>query len=142
MKKILKKVSKAEKKAIEKTIKEVLERYPEISFAYIHGSFAQEKDFSDVDLAVYLKDLPPSPLEYELKMETELMDAIHGYPADVRVLNRSPLSFRYNVIKGGVLLIVRDDDTRTEFLEATFSNYFDFAPYRYKYLRETLGLGV
>ncbi|MEK6576497.1 MAG: nucleotidyltransferase domain-containing protein [Nitrospirota bacterium] len=132
----------AEKKVIENAIKKVLEEDPEISFAYIHGSFVKGGDFNDIDLAIYLKNPPLSPLDYELKMETELMDAVGSHPIDVRVLNVSPLSFRYNVIKGGVLLIVRDDDKRTDFHEATLSNYLDFVLYRNLYLKETLGLRV
>lgn len=58
------------------------------------------------------------------------------YPIDVRALNGSPLSFRYHVIKEGMLLMVKDDDLRSDFQEATLSGYFDFAPYRTIYLKE------
>ena len=137
-----KKISQTEKRAIENNIKSVLEKHPEIVFAYIHGSFAKREDFKDIDVAVYLKDIPSSPLQYELALETALMGAAPHYPVDVRMLNASPLSFKYNVIKEGVLLMVRDDDLRTDFQEATLASYFDFAPYRKMYLKETLVLGL
>lgn len=137
-----KKISPAGKMAIENNIKIVLEKHPEIVFAYIHGSFAKQEDFKDIDVAVSLKDIPSSPLQYELALEAKLMAAVAHYPVDVRVLNASPVSFKYNVIRGGVLLLVRDDDLRADFQEATLFTYFDFAPYRNMYLKETLGLGV
>ncbi len=137
-----KKIPKDKRTAIENNLKEVLEKHPKISFAYLHGSFIKDEGFGDIDVAVYLKDIPPSPLDYELKLETELMDAVGCYTVDVRVLNMSPLSFKYNVIKDGVLLIVRDDELRAQFQETTLINYFDFAPYRNNYLKETLGVGV
>lgn len=120
----------------------MLEKHPEIIFAYIHGSFAKQADFKDIDVAVYLKEPPSSFLQYELALETELMSAIAPYPIDIRALNGSPLSFRYHVIKEGTLLMVKDDDLRADFQEATLSGYFDFAPYRTMYIKETLGLGI
>ena len=137
-----KNISKVEKVVIEDSLRKVLEKHLEIFFAYIHGSFTKEGDFRDIDVAVYLKEVHPSPLQYELKMETELMEAVGKYQVDVRVLNSSPLSFKYNVLKEGVRLFVRNDEARTDFQEATLTNYFDFAPYRNMYLKETLGLGV
>ena len=137
-----KKISQTEKQLVENCIKNALKKRPEIVFAYIHGSFAKQEGFKDIDVAVYLKDVPSSLLQYELGLETELMGAIAHYPVDVRALNGSPLSFKYHVIKEGTLLIVRDDDMRADFQEVTLSAYFDFAPYRTMYVKETLGLGV
>lgn len=142
MEKRHKKISDAEKEAIEKALKKVLEKHAEISFAYLHGSFTKKQGFKDIDIAVYLIETPSSILDYELKLETELMQAAVHYQVDVRVLNASPLSFRYNVIKEGIPLIVRDDDKRAEFQEATLIDYFDFAPYRKMYLKEVLGVGI
>lgn len=142
MEKRHRKISDAEKEAIKKDLKKVLEKHPEISFAYLHGSFIKEQGFKDIDIAVYLIETPSSILDYELKLETELMGAAVHYQVDVRVLNSSPLSFRYNVIKEGIPLIVRDDDKRAEFQENTLIDYFDFAPYRKMYLKEVLGVGI
>lgn len=128
------------KKAIEEKIRKALKKYAEISFAYLHGSFINEDGFKDIDVAVYIKELPQSILDYELQLETALMKVIEKYIVDVRVLNTSPLSFRYNVIKSGILLVATNDDERADFQEATLSRYFDFAPYRNLYLRETLGV--
>ena len=73
------------------------------------------KILNDIDVALYLSSTPAAPLEYELSLEAAFSDVIQKYPVDVRILNVAPLSFRYNVIKEGVLLIVRDDERRTGF---------------------------
>ncbi len=139
---ILNKLKKPDKEAIEQIIRRVLEKHLEISFAYLHGSFVKGDAFRDIDVAVYMEKLPESVLEYELKMETELIKAVGGYIIDVRVLNTAPLSFKYNVIKDGVVLLVKDDEKRADFEEATIAAYLDFLPYRNMYLEETLGVKV
>jgi predicted nucleotidyltransferase len=130
------------KRAMEGILRTVLEKRPEISFAYIHGSFARGEDFRDIDVAVYLKVPSDSPLRYELTLEAELMEAVGKYLVDVRVLNGAPVSFAYHVFKDGNVLIARDDDERSDFQEAVLARYFDFAPYRAEYLKETLGRAV
>ncbi len=126
------------KEDIIKNIKEILIDKKEILFVYIHGSFVNEEYFNDIDIGVYLESLPPSPLEYELSLEAELIDKIRGYIFDIRILNNAPLSFRYNVIKYGILLFAHDDDLRSEFQEKTVINYLDFLPFRKRYLKEVL----
>lgn len=124
-------------------LREDLEMRSEISFAYLHGSFRTGRDFRDIDVAVFLKNEAACPLlQYELAVEAGLMEVSGGLPVDVRVLNASPLSFRYRVIREGMLLFSRNDDERSDFHEATLSAYFDFAPYRRRYLKETLGSGI
>lgn len=137
-----KKLPKAEKETIVNRITKSLEVHQEISFAYIHGSFLQESNFRDIDVAVYLKNTPESPLQYELQLEAELMKSLGKFTIDVRVLNASPLSFCYHVIKGGRILMARDDDIRADFQENTIKRYLDFAPFRKMYLKEVLGLGI
>ncbi|MGZ6192418.1 MAG: type VII toxin-antitoxin system MntA family adenylyltransferase antitoxin [Syntrophales bacterium] len=123
-------------------IRSFLEKLPDLLFAYVHGSFIMDEKFRDIDVAIYLKAAPTSPLQMEIDLETELANVINKCPVDVRILNDAPLSFRYNVIKYGKSLIVIDDDARSNFEESTFSHYFDFAPYRKLYLKEALGRGV
>jgi uncharacterized protein len=131
-----------ERKSIIDRLKSCLESHRDIVFAYLHGSFAIGDRFKDIDIAVYLDSLPSSPLQVELEIETELGDAIKKYPVDVRILNNSPLSFRYNVIKHGEPIVVHDDDLRSDFVETTLSNYFDFSPFLKIYLKEALGSGI
>lgn len=136
------KPTRSEKDAIENSLKGLLKKHPEVVFAYVHGSFARGEEFSDIDIALYLGDIPAGPLEYELSLEAECSKIVARFPVDVKVLNAAPLSFRYHVIKDGALLIERDGEKRTGFQEATLADYFDFAPYRALYVKEVLGLGV
>jgi len=133
-------------------VKRYLMQDKAILFAYIHGSFAEDRPFRDVDIAIYLDERSlasedmHSPLAYELALETGL-DAIlvgEGCPVtpDVRILNYAPLSFRYGVIKMGLLLFARDDDLRVDFEVGTLTRYFDFAPFRKRYLQEVFHLGA
>ena len=70
------------------------------------------------------------------------MKALGKYIVDVRILNGAPLSFKYNLIKDGIVLLSKDDDKRVDFEEKTIVLYLDFLPYRKLYLRETLGVEV
>ncbi|MCX5847378.1 MAG: nucleotidyltransferase domain-containing protein [Deltaproteobacteria bacterium] len=142
MKSIYFQISTQTKEEIITHIRSFLEKLPDLVFAYVHGSFITDEKFRDIDVAVYLKAAPLSPLQMELDLETELANVINNYPVDVRILNDAPLSFRYNIIKHGKPLVVFDDDARSDFEESTFSHYFDFAPYRKLYLKEALGRGV
>lgn len=136
------KLTESKKNEITTSLKNAIEKHPEISFAYLHGSFLKDAYFRDIDIAVYLDNMPSSPLEYELKMESELMEVAGKYQVDVRILNASPPSFGFNVLKNGLLLIVQDKEVRADFQEHTMRAYFDFSPFRKAYLRETLGLGI
>jgi predicted nucleotidyltransferase len=135
-------LSETDRKKIIKKIKDILEKISEISFAFTHGSFVKGGHFRDIDIAIFLDQIPESLIDYELSLETELMSTIGTYQVDVRVLNRAPLSFKFNVIKNGTILFVKDDNKRTDFQEVVLSLYFDFEPYRNNYLRETIGTGV
>lgn len=135
-------ISKEERTAVEEKLRAVLEKHGEISFAYVHGSFAEGLEFADVDIGLYLSALPPDPLAYEIERESELARAGFLFAIDIRILNEAPLSFRYNVIKSGHPLFERSKDERSDFVERTLDLYFDFAPYRRMYLRETLGIGL
>jgi hypothetical protein len=121
-----------------KKLTETLRNREEIIFAYVHGSFLTGS-FRDVDVAVYLEDNKDiKDVFYELQLEVEL-EKILGLPADTRILNSAPLSFRFSVIQG-LLLFSKDERTRTDFEVSTISEYHDFAYFRRRYRREALGI--
>ena len=131
-----------ERTHLESAAKAFLAAKDGILFAYIHGSFVTGERFRDVDLAVYFANPRGRRIEEELSLESELSRVMKNLPVDLRILNDAPLSFRYNVIRYGHPVFVRDSDARFEFEESTLRDYFDFAPYREMYLRETLGVGL
>jgi uncharacterized protein len=108
-------------------------------FAYLHGSFLESKTFQDIDVAVYLEETTKydiNIIEYEIALSL-LVEKQLRMAADVKALNWAPLSFRYNVSRG-LLLLSRDELKREDFLCATWMEYFDFLPISKAYVREVL----
>ncbi|RLG57904.1 MAG: nucleotidyltransferase domain-containing protein [Candidatus Hydrothermarchaeota archaeon] len=133
-----------EKVIIKSEIKKILKTMPNILFAYIHGSFLKEK-FRDIDVAIYLDKEYEYDKKTILKKELELEEILGRkikYPVDVRVLNNSPLSFRFNVIRYGEILFSKNEDVRSDFEALTISEYHDFAYFRRVYMKEALNLEV
>ncbi|MFH1127768.1 MAG: nucleotidyltransferase domain-containing protein [archaeon] len=133
------KSTKSEKEKVKEIITDILEKREEILFSYIHGSFI-ENDFRDIDIAVYLKNKKRF-LKYELNLEREIEDVV-GYPADVRVLNQSPLSFRFNVIKNGILLFSNDENIRCDFESLGIVEHHDFDYQMKNYRKEAMGIEI
>ena len=128
-----------------KVLERALEKEQGLCAVYVHGSFIKGGPFHDIDLALYYHPTPKfNPLDKELDLEVALEEGLikAGFriPVDVRIINKAPLSFRYNVIKEGQLLLVRDDNQRVDFEVLTLTKYFDFAPFRAAYLKEVLRL--
>jgi len=129
------------RKEIEVRLTQFARNRTEIVLAYLHGSFL-EGAFRDIDIAVFLTEIVRSEaLHYELDMENEL-DRLISLPFDVRVLNHAPLSFRFNVVKTGILLLSRDEGIRSDFESLTIVEYHDFDFLRRIYRREAIGIEV
>lgn len=107
----------------------------EIVLAYVFGSFIESDTFSDIDIGVLTSGNIKSPLKYEFELEIQIEDHI-GYPIDVRILKNAPLSFCQNVIRHGHIIIERDANLTADFMGQTLKKYFDFAPFRRRYLEE------
>jgi predicted nucleotidyltransferase len=120
-------------------LSQTLSQRNEILFAYLHGSFLESKTFQDIDVAVYLEETTKHDIniiEYEIALSL-LVEKQLRMAADVKALNWAPLSFRYNVSRG-LLLLSRDELKREDFLCATWMEYFDFLPISKAYVREVL----
>ena len=124
-----------QKEQIVENIISALNRHEEIVAAYFFGSFVRTDTFSDIDVGLLIDDEINSALDYELKLEIELENII-GYPVDIRNLNHAPLSFCYQVIRHGRIIIDKKPNLRAEFTGYILKKYFDFAPYRRRYLHE------
>lgn len=124
------------KEQIAQKLEQCLEAKPEVLFACLYGSFL-EGAFRDIDIGIFLdeKRVPPEQqLQYQLGLLEELSPLVN-YSLDVRVFNRAPLAFRYNVTRGR-LLFTRDEEVSNKFIEHTRLEYFDFQPVIEKYLEE------
>lgn len=122
---------------IVKDLSSALFKREEIVFALLHGSFIVEEKFNDIDVAVFIKEQTGSILQYELNLEAELI--ISGsFPKeiDIRIFNKAPLYFQYNVIKNGDLLFTKSNDVFYDFKELVIRDYLDFLPHYREYLKE------
>lgn len=97
---------------------------PEISMAFVFGSYAKNRQISesDVDIAVYFKpagreieweEQKEYPGENKLWVETE---RILGVDTDLVVLNRAPSGLAADVLRTGVPIIIKDKGLYWDFL--------------------------
>ena len=114
---------------------------PDIKVAYLFGSFASNVYFADIDIGLLLELDNRNVLTYEFNVEHAL-EKIIKLPVDIRVLNRAPLSFCYNVIKSKNVLLDRDSNFRAEFESRTLRQYFDFLPFQKRYLAEVVNAPI
>jgi len=113
----------------------------EIAFAYVHGSALTASAPRDIDIAIVLREDAFATfvrtgglnLDYAIPLEIELDHAL-GRKADVHVINRAPLAFRFRVVSQGVAVVDNDPDARAQFEYLSRCEYFDFCPRRREYL--------
>lgn len=98
----------------------------DVVFAYLHGSFASDGPFHDVDVAVFLDDPAVRATERALELADRLTRAT-GYPVDVRAINDAPLAFQFRALQGR-LLVVHDEERLANFMERVGRLYLDIAP--------------
>jgi predicted nucleotidyltransferase len=118
-------------------LRDLLAEEKGVLFAYLHGSIVQADEFRDVDIGVYLVDSvarSTDGADYEISLSLRLEKGL-GLPVDVKILNNAPLSFQYHVSRG-ILFLDRNPSIRENFLQRTWSGYFDFLPLARIYLEE------
>lgn len=119
-------------------LREALQREPGVAFGLLHGSAAEGLPFQDLDLALWLDDLPEDPLEYILDLGARLERHL-GLPCDVHLLNEAPPGFAYNASRGRVLT-ARDPEQVAHWRENVWTRYFSFEPLLRRHTRDLLGL--
>ncbi|MCX9029528.1 MAG: nucleotidyltransferase domain-containing protein [Candidatus Methanoperedens sp.] len=122
------------KENIKSAIREILKTKKEVRFAFLHGSFLEERSFHDIDVAVFISGIPEDFFDYELSLSSILEGRIR-LPLDVKILNYAPLAFRYEVTRGEVIFS-RDEETRLRFIENTWNEYMDYKPVAEYIVRE------
>jgi len=106
-----------------------------IVVAYVFGTFFNSESFSDIDVGLIMRSEPDQPLNLELTLETQL-ERIVKYPVDIRILNNAPIAFSQNVFRTGRVILDRDPNARADFQGMVLKKYYDFAPFRQRYLQE------
>lgn len=113
-----------------------------ILFAYVFGSFSSGKSFNDIDVGIFVShETSKAQLYLELEIERELGDILH-IPVDVRIINSTPPSFVYNVLKSGTVIVDNNEYLRNDFEALVVKKYFDFKHLRNEYLREIINASV
>jgi len=117
------------KKQIKKVIEKFIESNIDIKFAYLFGSFVEEENFNDVDLALYpQKEIDNIKIALELEKQTKIS-------FDVIDIRKAPDHLIHTISKGEVI-VDNDEDFRIDFITKSWSKYFDFKYYRDRYLEE------
>lgn len=119
----------------------LLDKRKEVAAAYLFGSFNSSDSFSDIDLGILMETVIAKPLSFEMKLEQHL-EKIADYQVDIKVLNKAPISFCQNVIRGGKIILDRDPNFRADFEGMVLREYFDFYPFRRRYLEEVLNAPI
>ncbi len=116
-------VSEEVKSKILDKLMHILKNIDDIVFAYVHGSFIEEKYFRDIDIAIWITN-EEKAFTYTLELSTKA-GIETGYPIDIHVLNNAPLPFRYHVFIRGRLLFSRDEYLRSVVEASSILMYLD-----------------
>lgn len=117
---------------LEQSLIELLGGYGPIVAAYLFGSTAAglAHRHSDLDVALLLAEELDADARLDLRMEiVETLEHRTGRPVDVVILNDAPPVLRFQALRHGRLLLVRDDDARCLFEMRSYNLYYDFKPY-------------
>lgn len=124
------------KKQIQSKLNEFLQRRPEISFAYIFGSFTQSENYHDIDIAVFLNenfdknDLKKFPYGYESSIAAALTNLLHTDKIDIVVLNTAPPLITNRIINTGKLLFDKNKFNRIAFENKSRKIFIDNENFR------------
>lgn len=112
---------------IMKRLAGIIETCKECEFAYVYGSFAEGLPFHDIDIGIYTSGVKREDATFYALDLSRIIEAEVHMPVDVRVLNYSPVSFLYHVIRGE-LIFDKDEDMRVSVVESTVRRYLDIQP--------------
>jgi len=85
-----------------------------------------------------LDTIRSSSTGYDCGVFENNIEKLISIPVDVRVMNAAPLSFQYQVIHDGRVMIDREPQHRAEYEGQILKQYFDFSRYRKRYLKEAV----
>ena len=113
---------------IKKKAQEILLQYNSILFAYIFGSYAQNKlrKNSDIDIAIYLIDKMDTDEYLEIKM---LLTEAFKREVDLVILNNATPLLKYEIYKNNILLFSHDNTAETSYKVKTLFEYNDMKKY-------------
>jgi len=116
---------------LERRIGEILNRWPEVAFAYLFGSRARGDAGarSDVDVAISINSNERAPRVW-FEVVDGLAAALKPLEVDCILLNGAPLGLRFSIVRDGLVVLDRAPAARRAFEVATRREYWDWEPYR------------
>lgn len=100
-----------------------------IDFAYVYGSYAkgQQKEHSDLDIAVYVNEPDPSLDLTRFAMSLKLMlEDIAREEVHLVMLNIAPPLLKQQVLKYGTLVFERNRQNRIAFIKKSYFEFFQY----------------
>lgn len=135
---------KYSKEEIIDKLKHLFSTTDEIVLAYLFGSFAEGKThkFSDVDVAVYVRDLQKeNEFDYKMDLIGELNNILRSDDVDLVVLNNAPPTLKNRIIRYGLLVKCVDEAFRRRYLIQSYKEYEDaqhLLKIQFEYLKKRL----
>jgi len=106
----------------------VFENCPEVSVAYVFGSFLKNRIFNDIDLGLLLEENFQPDALYEARLAGQFEKELGG-SFDIRILNNRSLRFLFYILQDAKLVFVRDEQHRIRFEQRVLTQYMDLKPY-------------
>ena len=126
----------SKKDKIIKKIKNLVQNQDEIIFAYIFGSFIEEENFHDIDIAIYLNENKTSSKStfYEIELSNQI-ENITSIPIDIIRLNSALDAIVYRASKG-LLIKNTNDNLRVNYITTCWKKYWDYQKIIQEYMSE------
>lgn len=120
------------------SVREVVQEFAEVRFAYVFGSVAAgtARASSDLDVTVFLSPGAADSISDQL---IEKLEGVCGRTIDLVDLSSAPPLLAHEIVKNGRLITTRDEDERIDFVTRSIARYLDTAHLRkvqHDYLRE------
>lgn len=98
-----------------------------VAAVFLFGSFGTEYEnkFSDIDIGLVFMPGVLVGLKEELDLEANLSLYLMNDNIDLVNLNKAPIQLRFQAITGGSLIYEGDYVATSDFIENTYSYYFD-----------------
>jgi predicted nucleotidyltransferase len=118
-----------------KILQPIFQKYPELVFAYLFGSFADGSAgaTSDIDLAVYVNDPLGFPFSRKLQLHGDCCRALKRNDVDLVVLNQSRnLLLIEEILRNGQIILNRNQSVQDAFFLKKLHTAIDFRNQRKK----------
>lgn len=122
-------ISKTERDAITAKISDVLNADDRVIFSYLYGSFITGNFFNDIDIFIFTR-AHENPYACSVSIKEKLFSYVTeaGFNIviddfDVRVINDAPYDFVIDLLCDGMLIVDKDTDIRTDYVEHISDEY-------------------